>query len=432
MQVQLVILASVAGLCSSTSKAICLDPVLQCNMLMLGCYWLALMVSELARVGPVLLCLNWGLLLPPRHGSLILLFSLRTLDILQGVDITGGVTEQSLICLSTCSSTVSDPGVGLSRNPCAIGRYACDAQQTIPILSNATTQNTRSVRRQMVVDIGERLEALIRAGNHLQSELLEATAKSMEQLGLPASLTVSQRYCLQRRMSRSLQLSGHGDLDQRISDTAKAHLLWRTDAPSVLACQRLTPAVMMLRLRFFISSFNVATCRTLSEMEMDRYHDGFVQVVDLIRDYFANKRLSQISSGAAAPVLEQPHNAGILDFCIVSSLLIVASKCRASALRHKALDLLRDARRMQGIRVTAELEEFAHAIVELEEDKMAKSMNVNRSQLARIPDWTADQVPEETRFSDVVSKIQSDIVVLYLRETGELEQLQNVTKLRFG
>lgn len=117
--------------------------------------------------------------------------------------------------------------------------------------------------------------------------------------------------------------------------------------------------------------------------------------------------------------MQQPHNAGILDFCITSSLLIVASRCRESALRHKALNLLRDARRGQGVWVTKELEGFAHAVVGVEvcSSLALFLLGVGCVVLAPLPTfldrvgrrspwtrWRGESVYIPTRSHDLISK----------------------------
>ena len=133
---------------------------------------------------------------------------------------------------------------GLSRNPCAIGRYACDANQILPAEQSALFDlQAASLNRPLSktrVTVGERLEALIRAGNHLQAELMGIASAAVASSGIQG-LSEARRYCLVRKVSRSVSLDGRGELEQTIAGEPYVFLDPSPTSSSIMVLRLLGP-----------------------------------------------------------------------------------------------------------------------------------------------------------------------------------------------
>lgn len=288
----------------------------------------------------------------------------------------------------------------LSKAPRSAGQHSYGATR------REDTTHLRSLQAKISLD--ERLEAIVNAGEKIMSQLLDIAGDQLDRGTTWHSLTPSRRECLARSLSRSVSLADHKDLERNIEQTMYAHEVWRNNAWPFFQDRPTTPALILLELRCFISDFNLATCRTMKESDVDGFHGQFTFALELVEAYFANHpftRVSVNSANSASTVVEQPHNVGIFDFGIVSTLLTVASKCRTSAVRHKAMNLLHYARSVEHVHAIQPLEITAATTVELEEDNTANFWHVDPLQIDQPPTWSAEQVPEQARFSDVVFSV---------------------------
>ena len=289
----------------------------------------------------------------------------------------------------------SDP---LSRGPCALGYYSCAGTRQMQNVERMSLRIPDQL--QTKESIGQHLEHLIRAGNNLLTELHDIAARRLDFMQSHRSMAPARRYCLIRSLSRSISLRDHADWERRIDDTVKAHQAWRRATRAFLQNRVHTSGLIMIQLRCFISYFNLETCRTSREMDIDQYSEGFNWALNLVDEYFATRHLAQITVDSAAPVVDQPHNVGIFDFSMLSALMIVSTKCRDSALRQRATRTLERARRRERIYSIDNLQRLADGVVELEAEGTAQFWQVERSDTGDT--WVAGQVPEHVRFSDVV------------------------------
>lgn len=237
----------------------------------------------------------------------------------------------------------------LSRGPIVVGRYACI---TPGMTSSVTRVHALSRLLARKMDLAERLEDLVRAAHEVQARLLDIVARHLEGTTLPFGLTAARRYCLLRYLSRSVPLDGDSNLIQDIRTILKAYEVWTSDMHAFLQGRRTSPALIMLQLRGFISNFNLATYRTTRECVLDRRQHSFdwaLALVDAVDASLSREPFGHLTADSAAPVFEGSQNAGMFDFAIVSTLLIVACKSRKSSIRFKALELLQRARQVERI-----------------------------------------------------------------------------------
>jgi hypothetical protein len=163
--------------------------------------------------------------------------------------------------------------------------------------------------------------------------------------------------------------------------------------------QRNVEGHLVLRIKHFYSSFALATCRDTEEVLTDRFVDDFADTMDFVERYLtvAERRLSEKQHSFTG---SQSHRSLFFGFSILPTLDLIAHKCRDPQLRRRALELLCNARKREGLEYSETLGYYAKAAAEIEEHRgvfLARDITILDKTLLQ------SVLPEQARFSDVVT-----------------------------
>jgi hypothetical protein len=283
-----------------------------------------------------------------------------------------------------------------------------------------------------LMEIWDELDKLIDTGKELLSKLYQLTAQRVKAI-YGESLDPSTLYCLASCWSRYIELPANDTVLAEIDRLLNSHQRWMTAMSGIQhAYPERARALRMLQIRHWMSSFTLATCRETRETCLDAHEDDFNHVLDLARLY--------LDSDPLAPRPMRPQstfgNGQDDDFCleegILSALYLISLKSRASATRHRAVEILANANRREGLGSSTITAQIAIAIIRVEEDRardMAPALDA--------VNLLSHQVPEAARFTDVVRAAGQDlyrptcrlVCARYLHESdGSIELTEYLSK----
>jgi hypothetical protein len=259
-------------------------------------------------------------------------------------------------------------------------------------------------RRFWLLDAWDELDPLIDAGKELMGKLYQYTAQHVTAI-YGESLDPSTRCCLTSCWSRSIKLPVHDTLLIDINCLLDAHNQWAT---AMIGIQEAHPekarAIALLHIRHWLSSFTLKTCRETRETSLDVHEADFNRVLDLAKFYLDSDTL------ACRPMRPRSMfgNGQDDDFCleegILSSLYIVSLKSRTSTTRHRAVEILGNSKRREGLGSSTISAQLAVAIVRVEEER-ARAMLSS----LQVTTLSSHQVPEAARFTDTVRAAGEDL-----------------------
>lgn len=280
------------------------------------------------------------------------------------------------------------------------------------------------------------LEALTEASQNIHTELHYLGQERVRKMTTGAS--DANRFCLEHLFSRIIDIST--TLQSRLNDLLKGLLKWGRNFRCLLASvQGVSEELLFVQIRYFYTSFRLAVSRGLDERLTDCFVDEIVRTLDNAERLLLHPSRSRMPRKATVigPVAddlvkrlgatnEKPSTstnlddgmsttgsigpptatesmrapcAGIFEFGILPALSLIACKCRTSSHRWRALRLLQQVPRVEGVNTSSTLSAYAEAVVKLEEQRAAQ---LNGS-LAFATEIYADEIPAEARFLDVVA-----------------------------
>ena len=246
------------------------------------------------------------------------------------------------------------------------------------------------------------LKKLITAGEIYRAELLrvaEAYVATMPH----TSLNRDARYCLARCLSRILDISCCSQLTRRMEELLDRHSAWLSAFTALeIRNEGATPPRLLLltRIQHWFSYFTLSTCRDTTEQVTDRFTNDFADILDLAERYLN----SFIDMPQALPMFQTPagferQRTFSLECGMLPAVYLICYKCRSQQIRHRAINLLRQADRREGLYSSGVLCAYAKAIVGLEEQRSAAVAPKQSGDRMAAP----EALPEdEMRFSDVV------------------------------
>lgn len=205
------------------------------------------------------------------------------------------------------------------------------------------------------------------------------------------------RYCHLYTMSRFIDLEnvmGGPRILAKQKELIAAFEAWRS-ALNGLAHDVDDLSVTMLRIQHFFSWFVVSVLRDPDNTSCDRFKDSFLEIVELASKYIDRTK-------------NRPDRCAFtLESGVLRSLYIIGLKCRDSALRWRATELLRASTVQEGLWSGRMFAAYVQRIIELEE---ARARALRPDVPMDVP-LTYNTVPEEARFCDVV--VANDDTLLY-------------------
>lgn len=281
-------------------------------------------------------------------------------------------------------------------------------------------------------DAWDELDRLIDAGKQMLDNLYQFTARRVTAI-YGESLDPATRYCLASSWSRSIELPVHDTTLLEIDHLLDAHCQWTNALVGIRnAHADKARALALLQIRQWMSSFTLATCRETRETCLDAHEGDFNRVLGLAQFY--------LDSDTLAPRPIRPRsmfgNGQDDNFCleegILNSLYVISLKSRTSATRYRAVEILANANRREGLGSSTISAQIAVAIVRVEEER-AKGM-MPTLQTATLLNH---QVPEAARFTDIVRAAGEDlhrptcklVCARYLHQSnGSIEVIKYLSK----
>lgn len=241
------------------------------------------------------------------------------------------------------------------------------------------------------------LEAIAKFGEETRIEIVRLAQARVKRIhGDALDPTVS--FCLANCLSKSIELTSN--LQRRLCEATQAHLRWLHMLQKLISEQgpASSPIMLLTQVRYFASWLMITTCREIQEVPLDQFESQCIRILNLAAEYL------QHTSTKELPM--RPHHlrkpVGLsFEGGILLALHLIACKCRSSAVRRRAAQLLMDADRLEGTCHSAVIGLIVGSAADLEE-RRARALYGNVAPV--LDDLTSDQVPEEARFADCVVK----------------------------
>lgn len=337
----------------------------------------------------------------------------------------------------------SSPGGSNSLQQLADAFAVLAVGSNYPSSDDAASATTDRSSRQLIASLDEphelqltdawdQLDQLIDAGRALCSRLYHFTARHVEAI-YGESLDPSTRYCLASCWSRSIELPAHDTTLVEIDSLISAHRQWAARMSGVQSSHLHTSrALALLQIRHWMSSFTLATCRQTREMRTDAHEGDFNRVLDFAQFYLETDNTVPRPTRPRSLYGNGQDDAFCLEEGILSPLYLISLKSRTSATRHRAVEILANAKRREALGSSTISAQIAVAIVRVEEER---ARNMTPTLLAT--DLPSDAVPEAARFTDTVRVAGQDlyrptcrlVCARYLHESdGSIELIEYLSK----
>jgi len=241
------------------------------------------------------------------------------------------------------------------------------------------------------------LEAIAKFGEETRAEIVRLAQVRVRHMHGDA-LDPAVSFCLANCLSKSIELPLA--LQRRLYEATQAHLRWLHMLQKLTSEQGFAsdPISLLTQVRYFASWLVISTCRETREVPLDRFEPQCVRILNMAAGYL--QHISSNELPMRPPHLRKPIGLSI-EGGILLALHLIACKCRSSAVRSRATELLMDADRQEGTCHSAVIGLTVGSTADLEERK-ARALSGHPE--SALEDLTSDQVPEEARFADCVVK----------------------------
>lgn len=229
-------------------------------------------------------------------------------------------------------------------------------QVRIPSSSVETSPNDKSLQA-----MKETLDSLITATSEWQTDLLRMTEASLSNPGWN-SFRPAVRYCITHCMSRTLTLESYPELLERKRQLLRQHRQWfalfKTMHRADIALQNRSR--VMMEIQHFVSAFTMEDSSRKNCLNIDeRQEDKFAHILNLAQSFIQE-------TGACSEHYEiggEPRQSISLELGLLPALYLVCLKAGTPELRDRALDLLRQANRREGLYLSRHTALYAEAMM---------------------------------------------------------------------
>jgi hypothetical protein len=230
----------------------------------------------------------------------------------------------------------------------------------------------------------------------LRGELLDIAEKHVLEYG--PSMSSDWTACYIQALSRSIDLGprGYKLLGQKQALEFGLAAFWRAlDTLVVSQNNSSDRAMMAIQIQYVLVFFTVTTCRDVSEMICDGFQDLFENAVDLAKEYITS-----------APGYSESLGKRNLSFepGVIPTIFLVASKCRKSTIRAKAIELLDIGCRQEAMWDGRPFASIMQKLSDLESLQAARQCTILRLDATESENSWSEMLlhPEAARFCDVV------------------------------
>lgn len=242
------------------------------------------------------------------------------------------------------------------------------------------------------------LDSIVKSSHQLRSRLFKIAEQSVTK-AYGNSIDQATRYCLAACASRATELPNDSTIPAEMRHLLDAHQRW-TNTYFQIFKDTIAPtsrAFLLLQIRHWKSYFALATCRDTRELFADQFESDFARIIDLAEQYLK----SPCTTYGPAKSRSKYGNGQDDIFCLedggISALYLIALKSRTSTTRRRAVEMLDNANRREGLASSTIVAQFGKFITRLEEDR-AKSI------VQDLPgDLLSYQVLEAARFADIAT-----------------------------
>lgn len=252
-----------------------------------------------------------------------------------------------------------------------------------------------------VEEANQHLRALIDASQQARDSLLR-TAEAYMSASCSSSLDFSTRYCLAHCLARAVNVESEPQLESQIEMLAKAHEAWGKafdDLETAHPQLQWRSSVMAMRLQHYFSYFTISTCRETEERAGERFSLEHARALWIAERYLSEVgRLPETNTGRQTPSGPERHRTFSLQLSILPALNLLCSKCRQSATRARAVSLLRNANRREGMFWSGDMAAHAEALQRIEEQRARELLPFDAASSLD----NSVVLPEAARFSEVV------------------------------
>lgn len=275
--------------------------------------------------------------------------------------------------------------------------YSRDEQNSSVQTAGGSPTFTHMPRKFELSDAWDELDQLLDAGRRLLSRLYQFTEQRLTAI-FGESLDRSVHYCLASCWSRSIDLPPDETLLSQIERLRESHSRWLAALPGVQDSHpKAARALALLQIRQWTASFTLATCRVTQETQLDAHEDDYNRILDLAQFY--------LESDTSRPRPARPRsiygNGQDDDFCLeegtLAALDLISLKSRNPATRHRAVDILANAYRREGLGSSTVVAQIALATIRIEEQR---AQDITPDLQSSI--MLSHPIPEAARFSDTV------------------------------
>lgn len=244
-------------------------------------------------------------------------------------------------------------------------------------------------------DAKHSLDSLVAETVRWRDELLVLAEDRLSDIKLD-SWSVAARQCLKHCLSRSINISRHSTLLLRKNELLKAHEEWlqrlRDVSPDLVHDYN-----TLLQIQHFYSHFLILTSRETTHAACGSFDQDFRRALDLTERYLNHQ--GRVSVGPAKSTFSDREFTFSLEAGPLSVLFLISLQCCNKELRCRAMNLLHQANRREGLQWSGELSIYADCIVEFEE---TKAQNPNNRGDRRPLDWWFQRIPEAKNSPNLV------------------------------
>ena len=306
---------------------------------------------------------------------------------------------------------------------------AVDSVSYPPPLSDHLSQHSserlsdRPMEFQSIEHAKETLDDLINRTSEWRAELLRLGEERLRTIDT-TDYTPAMRYCVMHCLSRTIDMTAYPKLHHQEDGLLKEHTEWLEALQhfASTACSR-NPSLILMDIQHFASAFTLRTAHSTSEFSTDELESEFGRILNLIDEYIDEITLSQPQSQQHVEgELDEPKKSFSLERGVLPALFLICLKCRSREIRYRALALLRDVDRREGLWFSKELFVYAESLIHLEQQRAQADCA-----MSNLP---SPEIPEAARFLDVViagvSYLEIRVVCGRVRHEagGELEIIE--------
>ncbi|KAK3651788.1 hypothetical protein LTR22_011957 [Elasticomyces elasticus] len=224
------------------------------------------------------------------------------------------------------------------------------------------------------------LGVLLDATNDCRKELIRCAENQMA-LSSTAPPCHATKTCLSLCISRALDPKAHPALFARIDALRAALISWADALKATIPTDTLSSrrALAFMHIQHFTATFTLIAVGHRDEAFTKTLHPEFVRVLDLCEQYFdvASAEIEVAHKRPYQPSPSEERQGGFsLELKVLPALYLIVHRCRDPAIRRRAISILYNSNRREGLFFSRVLCLSGEAFIEIEEVLEASEQRV--------------------------------------------------------